>query len=79
MEMSVFYSRLKELKDQQSSAWLCSITEYKGRIWSTSGIFGFPCGVWEEFEYKGMDKMRTKVMEHVFIYGYVSFALGYYS
>jgi hypothetical protein len=27
-------------------------------------------------EYKVMDKMRTKIMEHVYIYGYVSFTLG---
>jgi hypothetical protein len=35
--------------------------------------------VWDEHygtEYKGTDKGRTKAMEHVDIYGYVSFAVG---
>jgi hypothetical protein len=42
--------------------------EHPRSLWSS---------VWslEEVKYKGMDKMRTKIMEHVYIYGYVSFTL----
>jgi hypothetical protein len=34
--------------------------------------------VWRlgQVEYKDTDKRRTKAMEHVYIYGYVSFAVG---
>jgi hypothetical protein len=28
-----------------------------------------------EVKYKGVDNLRTKVMEHIYVYGYVSFAL----
>jgi hypothetical protein len=29
-----------------------------------------------EVKYKGIDKMRTRIMEHMYVYGCVSFALG---
>jgi hypothetical protein len=28
-----------------------------------------------EVKYKGIDKLRTKVMERIYVYGYVSFTL----
>jgi hypothetical protein len=33
-------------------------------------------GFWKKYKYKGIDKMRTKIMEYVYIYGYMSFTLG---
>jgi hypothetical protein len=51
--------------------------EYKGKTRSALGIVGIgvPCGVLRRIEYKDMDEMRTKIMEHVYIYGYISFTL----
>jgi hypothetical protein len=43
--------------------------EHPRYLWSSMWILG-------EVKYKGIDQMRTKIMECVNIYGYVSFALG---
>jgi hypothetical protein len=43
--------------------------EHPGNLQSSIWMLG-------EYKYKGMDKMRTKTIEYVYIYGYVSFALG---
>jgi hypothetical protein len=50
--VSVFYSKIKEINDQWGSAWLCTIMEYNGRLWSALGTFGVPCGVWEKLAIK---------------------------
>jgi hypothetical protein len=75
--MSIFYSRLKELNNQWKAMWLCPITEYKGRE-STERSVNHQSSMWSlrRIEYKSMNKTRTKIMECVYIYRYVSFALG---
>jgi hypothetical protein len=48
----------------------------KGECRIAPRISGVPCGYELENEYKDVSKLRTKVMEWLYIYGYISFGLG---
>jgi hypothetical protein len=52
------------------------IVYIKGECWIALQISGVPCGYELENEYKDESKLRTKIMEWSYIYGYVSFELG---
>jgi hypothetical protein len=55
--------------------WLCIITQYKGEygaLWEPSEFHMDA----KKYKYKGITKMRITIMEHVYIYKYVSFTLG---
>jgi hypothetical protein len=48
----------------------------KEAIRSATEVIGVPYGACEVPSIKSYTKMRTKAMERVFIYGYISFAFG---
>jgi hypothetical protein len=62
--MSIFYDRPKGINNHWGSTWLCIITKYKRGMQSAPGVFGVLCGA-KRLKYKVIDKIETKVMEHM--------------
>jgi hypothetical protein len=70
--VSVFIVNLRESNGQRSYLWPCIKGEI-GVLWVPCGV---PCGCGYKHKYKGVAKLRTKIMEWSYIYRYISFGVG---
>jgi hypothetical protein len=51
------------------------VISIKGEDQSAQGALRVPRGVWWEYKYEGRVKCRKGIMEHDFVYGYLSIGL----